>query len=85
MLCIDKIFVDSNIWLYLLLQDNDRKYKLVEDFFIKNKINSTYIITYQIINEVSNILLKNDYAETKIKENIEICLKYVRYKILPRI
>jgi predicted nucleic acid-binding protein len=71
----DKIFVDSNIWLYLFLQDNNEKYKLVEDFFTKNNINSTFIITYQIINEVSNILLKNGYTETKIKENVEYMFK----------
>ena len=71
----DKIFVDSNIWLYLFLQEHEQKYKLVEDFFIKNSVNSTFVITYQIINEASNILLKNGYTEAKIKENIEYMFK----------
>ena len=25
-------FVDSNIWLYFFLRDNEKKYKLAEDF-----------------------------------------------------
>ena len=27
---LNKIFIDSNIWLYLFLQDNDKKYKIAE-------------------------------------------------------
>jgi predicted nucleic acid-binding protein len=71
----DKIFVDSNVWLYLFLQDDDEKYKRAEDFFMKRSINSTFVITYQIINEVSNVLLKNKYSENEIIESIEHMLK----------
>ena len=67
----NKIFVDSNIWLYLLLQDDNKKYKIAEEFFQKNNLNSTFVITYQVVNEVSNILLKNEYTETKIRESID--------------
>ena len=42
----DKIFVDSNIWLYLFLQDSEKKYKLAEDFFIRKSFNSLFVITY---------------------------------------
>ena len=71
----DRIFVDSNIWIYLFLQDNDKKYKLVEDFFMKEGMHSIFVISYQIINEVSNILLKNGYTETEVKHNIEYMFK----------
>jgi predicted nucleic acid-binding protein len=67
----DKVFVDSNVWLYLFLQDDDEKYKIAENFFKANGLRSTFVITYQVINEVSNILLKNAYTETKIRENID--------------
>ena len=67
----DKVFVDSNVWLYLFLQDDDEKYKMVENYFKANGLRSTFVITYQVINEVSNILLKNGYTETKIRENID--------------
>jgi predicted nucleic acid-binding protein len=71
----DKIFVDSNVWLYLFLQDDGKKYKIAEKYFKENGLKSTFIITYQVINEVSNILLKNDYTESKIKENIDHMFK----------
>jgi predicted nucleic acid-binding protein len=71
----NKIFIDSNIWLYLFLQDDNKKYKTTEEYLLKNNLNSTFIITYQVINEVANILLKNNFAEVEIRENIEYLLK----------
>jgi predicted nucleic acid-binding protein len=71
----NKIFVDSNIWLYLFLQDDNKKYKIVERYFMKNNLNSTFVITYQVINEVSNILLKNNYTEAEIRESINFLFK----------
>ena len=70
----NKIFIDSNIWLYLFLQDDKEKYKIIEEYLINNK-NSIFIITYQVINEVANILLKNNFSEFEIRENIEYLFK----------
>jgi len=71
----NRIFVDSNIWLYLFLQDDNKKYKTSEEYLLKNNLNSTFIITYQVINEVANILLKNNFTEIEIRENIEYLFK----------
>jgi predicted nucleic acid-binding protein len=71
----NKIFIDSNIWLYLFLQDDNEKYKIIEEYLLKNNLNSTFIITYQVINEVVNILLKNNFSEIEIRENIEYLFK----------
>jgi len=71
----NKIFIDSNIWLYLFLQDDNEKYKTTEEYLLRNNLNSTFIITYQVINEVANILLKNNFTEAKIRENIEYLFK----------
>jgi len=48
----NKIFIDSNIWLYLFLQDDNEKYKIIEEYLLRNNLNSTFIITYQVINEI---------------------------------
>ena len=66
----DKIFLDSNIWLYLFLQDETNKYKIAEEYISTNSDN-TMFITYQVINEVTNQLLRNNFNETIVKENIE--------------
>jgi predicted nucleic acid-binding protein len=71
----NKIFIDSNIWLYLFLQDDNKKYRIAEEYLIKNNLSSSFIITYQVINEVANILLKNNFTEIEIRENIEYLLK----------
>jgi len=52
----NRVFVDSNIWLYLFLQDDDKKYKMAEQYFLSNNLNSIFVTSYQVINEVSNIL-----------------------------
>jgi predicted nucleic acid-binding protein len=71
----NKVFIDSNIWLYLFLQEDNDKYITVENYFINNNLNSNFIITYQVINEISNILLKNNFMETEIRENIDYLFK----------
>ena len=71
----NKIFVDSNIWLYLFLQDDNDKYLHAENFFLNSHSNSTFIISYQVINEISNILLKNNFLEAEIVESIDYLFK----------
>jgi predicted nucleic acid-binding protein len=70
---VDKIFVDTNIWVYLFLRDNDEKYKIIEEFLLENDSNYIFMISYQIINEVSNTLLRYKYSESEIRIYIE-CL-----------
>ncbi|MDR3301851.1 MAG: PIN domain-containing protein [Spirochaetaceae bacterium] len=67
---INKIFVDTNIWIYLFLLDNE-KYKIVEDFLLKNSFNSIFVISYQVINEVSNTLLRYKFSEIEIRRCVE--------------
>ena len=70
----DKIFLDSNIWLYLFLKDELNKYKIVEKYILENS-DTPMFISYQVINEVTNQLLRKDFSETIIKENIEYLYK----------
>jgi predicted nucleic acid-binding protein len=71
----DRIFVDSNIWVYFFVQDEYNKYKIAEEYFSKNADDSVFIITYQVINEVTNRLIRNKFTEKTIKENIEYMYK----------
>jgi predicted nucleic acid-binding protein len=67
----NKIFVDTNVWVYLYLNDDDEKYKIAEEYLSKNNHNVVFIITWQIINEVSNTLLRYKYTELEIRKYIE--------------
>jgi predicted nucleic acid-binding protein len=67
----DKIFVDTNIWVYLYLHDDDEKYKTAEEFLSKSNPDVVFVITWQIINEISNTLLRYKYTELEIRKYIE--------------
>ena len=69
------MFIDTNIWLYVFLKDDRKKYKIATEYFEKNNIDSELIITYQVINEVMNILLKNKFAEIEIRKSIDYLFK----------
>jgi predicted nucleic acid-binding protein len=71
----DRIFVDSNVWVYFFVQDEYNKYKIAEEYFSNNANDSVFIITYQVINETTNQLIKNKISEETIKENIEYMYK----------
>ena len=70
----DRIFLDSNIWLYLFLRDEANKYKIAEKYLIENS-DSPLFISYQVINEVTNQLKRKDFSETIIRNNIEYLFK----------
>ena len=68
---IDKIFIDSNVWCYLFIQDEAEKHQVSERFISNNTNDALFVITYQVINEVTNRLIKKKFSEIKIRENIQ--------------
>ena len=71
---IDKIFVDSSIWLYMFLEDNDGKRHVAEQYMAENA-DKPLVISYQVINEVTNQLLRKNVDEAKVDEYIELLFK----------
>jgi len=69
----DKIFVDSNIWIYLFTSDDILKNELVRKFIVENTTNGNIlVISYQVINEVGAVLKrKKKFDEAKIRFVIE--------------
>ncbi|MDR0411232.1 MAG: PIN domain-containing protein [Treponema sp.] len=67
----DKIFIDTNIWVYLYLHDDDEKYKIAEEYLSQNNRDVVFVISWQIINEVSNTLLRYKCTEFEIRKYIE--------------
>ena len=53
----DKIFVDSNIWIYLFTSDDASKNECARDFITNNTAKENIlVISYQVINEVGAVL-----------------------------
>ena len=72
----DKIFVDSNIFLYAFSDKNKKQQLIASQLILKNIIIST-----QVINEVSsNMLKKLNCNNNEIIEFIESC--YARYTVI---
>jgi len=71
----NKLFIDTNVWLYFFLKDNREKYLIAMEYLEKNNLNSKLVITYQVINEVTNILLKNNFTEHDIRKSIDYLFK----------
>ncbi|OHD11211.1 MAG: hypothetical protein A2086_08380 [Spirochaetes bacterium GWD1_27_9] len=65
----DKVFIDSNLWIYLYENKEDRKQEKIEEL-INNNFNNIVIST-QVLNEIYNILNKKIRLEhSQIKEII---------------
>jgi len=74
---IVKRFVDSNIWLYAFMDQNEEKREKALDI-----LSSSNVISTQVINEVcTNLIRKASYTEFEIQQTIENIKN--QYEILP--
>jgi predicted nucleic acid-binding protein len=67
----DKIFVDSNIWVYLFSSDNSAKSKTAQAYITKTAESSRLVVSYQVVNEVCSVLKKKRYKEAEIRRVAE--------------
>jgi predicted nucleic acid-binding protein len=67
----DRVFVDSNVWIYLFIRQDDRKRRAAEGFITDNAGNKRFVVSYQVINEVCAVLKKKGYAESEIRRVAE--------------
>jgi len=74
----EKVFIDSNVWIYLFSDNENPKAKVVENFLDDNTVKSVFVTSCQVVNEVCNVLKRHGLAEDKIRTVIEnitsICL-----------
>ena len=74
----DNIFIDSNIFLYAF-NNNDKNKQEIATKTILNE-NNNYFISLQVINEVSNNMLRKlQFTNTEIKDFIND--SYERYNV----
>jgi len=61
----DRAFVDSNVWVYLFTSEDSPKCKVAERFLAAAE--GTLVISYQVVNEVANVLLKKGFDEHRVR------------------
>jgi len=71
----NKMFIDSNIWIYLFTNEDNSKCIMAEKFIRENSNINILIISYQVINEITNVLIRKKFAESEIRYIIESILK----------
>jgi predicted nucleic acid-binding protein len=65
----DRLFVDSNIWVYLFTHDSIKGSK-AERYILDKALNNNFVISYQVVNEVSSVLKRKKYSEAEIRDVI---------------
>ena len=63
----DRVFVDSNIWVYLFAGDDNTKNETAKQYITEKMKTSNLVISYQVVNEVCCVLKKKKYTEPEIR------------------
>ncbi len=78
----DRIFIDTNIFVYASLEDmlnidkRDKAIKLIQD------IDKKIVINTQVINEFYTILIKNKISDTDIQKKVDQIIENTELKII---
>lgn len=75
----DKVFIDTNLWIYLHTADSSKKY--VVELLLKEKFENVVIST-QVLNECFNTLTRKQIASASDAQNIIINIAD-SYRVLP--
>jgi len=72
----DRLFVDSNVWIYLFTSDEVSKNTVARQYIADiSRENNIMVISFQILNEVGAVLKsKKQFPESKIQFVIETML-----------
>jgi predicted nucleic acid-binding protein len=68
---MERLFVDSNVWVYLFTAEDIVKCKIAEDFIRQNANENVLVISFQVVNEVANTLKRRSFTESQIRYVIE--------------
>lgn len=77
----DKVFIDSNIFIYAKIEDKEKDKHILARFFL-NSLRKKVEISTQVINEFYNVLDKYKIEDTIIQENIHAILIEVELKVI---
>jgi len=67
----DKIFVDSNIWIYAFAKAGSTKCQIARQYLEDNALTNTLVVSCQVLNEVGNVLKKQALPEIELRVAIE--------------
>jgi predicted nucleic acid-binding protein len=68
-------FIDSNVWVYLFIDEDTTQQRIAGDFLLSKKETGGLFISWQVVNEVWNTLLKKQVPDKKAREMVEHTLQ----------
>jgi len=71
----DSVFVDSNVWIYLFSTDDENKRNIADKFIKTNGNKNMFVISYQVLNEVTNVLIRKKFSESNIRKLVLLLTK----------
>jgi predicted nucleic acid-binding protein len=67
----NKLFIDSNIWVYALSEQSDEREQKARAFINGVITDSHPVISYQVVNETMRVLKKLGKSEAELRQFIE--------------
>jgi len=78
---IEKVFIDSNIFIYAYTSDDEQKHSIARDLLCINVLNNEIILSVQILNEFYSVMAKYKYPHDEIKSCLYEIIEQV--KVMP--
>jgi len=77
----ERVFIDSNIFIYAYTGDDDQKHTISRDLLRYHVSNNDIILSVQILNEFYSVMSRYNYPHDEIK----ICLNEIigQVKVMP--
>ena len=74
----EKVFIDSNIFIYAYTSDDERKHSIAHHLLRHNVFNNEIIISVQILTEFYSVMARYKYPHNEIKSCLNEIIEQVQ-------
>ena len=78
---IERVFVDSNIFIYAYTSDDERKHSIARDLLRNNVSKNEIVLNVQVLNEFYSVMSRYKYPHDGIKSCLNEIIEQV--KVMP--
>jgi len=78
---IEKVFIDSNVFIYAYTGDDNQKHSVARDLLRSNVLSNEIIVSAQVLSEFYSVMTRYQYPHREIK----LCLNEIieQVKVMP--
>jgi len=78
---IEKVFIDSNIFIYAYTGDDEQKHSVARNVLRNNVLSNEIVLSVQILNEFYSVMARYKYPHNEIKSCLNEIVEQV--KVMP--